>query len=91
MSRPPKQRITVGDVSWKEAGNCSENPLATTELYAVFERDQIEAARTWCATCPVREACLRYALANDEPFGVWGGMTEKRRRQYARHRQPLAS
>ena len=26
--------------------------------------------------CPVRDACLSFALTNNERFGVWGGMTE---------------
>jgi WhiB family redox-sensing transcriptional regulator len=26
------------------------------------------------APCPIRDACLEYALANDEPEGVWGGL-----------------
>jgi WhiB family redox-sensing transcriptional regulator len=33
--------------------------------------------------CPVRAACLRYSLANREQFGVWGGITAKRRRGVA--------
>lgn len=27
------------------------------------------------APCPVRDACLLFALTNNERFGVWGGMT----------------
>lgn len=30
--------------------------------------------------CPVRSACLRYALGNREQFGVWGGVASKKRR-----------
>src|SRR5690242_4606087 len=26
-----------------------------------------------CSTCPVQQACLEYALAADERFGIWGG------------------
>ena len=29
--------------------------------------------------CPLIGECLEYALANDERFGVWGGMTERQR------------
>lgn len=28
-----------------------------------------------CTTCPVQAECLEYALANDERYGVWGGLT----------------
>ena len=41
----------------------------------------IAEAKAVCAGCPVREACLDYALANSEHFGVWGGTTERERRR----------
>lgn len=31
------------------------------------------------AACPVRQRCLEYALAHDERFGVWGGLSEGER------------
>ncbi len=36
-------------------------------------------AKRVCATCEVREECLEYALANDERFGIWGGLTPTQR------------
>ena len=33
-------------------------------------------AQSICATCPVIAACRRHALAVQEPYGVWGGLTE---------------
>ncbi len=32
-----------------------------------------------CAGCPVRSECLDAALANDERYGVWGGLTDGER------------
>lgn len=32
-----------------------------------------------CATCTVYKDCMRYALNNKIPFGVWGGLTPKQR------------
>lgn len=37
------------------------------------------AALAICAGCPVREPCRDYALAAQEPYGVWGGLTERQR------------
>ena len=34
---------------------------------------QLEHAKTLCAGCPVRSACLAGALERAEPWGVWGG------------------
>jgi WhiB family redox-sensing transcriptional regulator len=42
------------------------------------------AARSLCAQCPVRTACLDYALYVQEPYGIWGGLTEVERRRLLR-------
>ena len=33
----------------------------------------VERAKSRCAPCPLREACLSGALDRREPWGVWGG------------------
>lgn len=33
----------------------------------------LEYAKTLCADCPLRTACLEGALERREPWGVWGG------------------
>lgn len=40
-------------------------------------------ARKLCAGCPteVKNACLAYALENDEEWGVWGGLTAGERKK----------
>lgn len=40
-----------------------------------------EAAKAICATCPVRQPCLEYAMAIREPHGIWGGLNEAERKQ----------
>jgi WhiB family transcriptional regulator, redox-sensing transcriptional regulator len=49
--------------------------------------DVPEAARTAksiCATCPVQEECLSFALETAQSDGVWGGMDASERRRYRR-------
>lgn len=41
-------------------------------------------AKSVCASCPVRAACLEYALDNGLNYGVFGGLTESERREVAR-------
>jgi len=38
-------------------------------------------AKAICATCPVKEPCLKYAIRIREPHGVWGGRNEAERKQ----------
>jgi WhiB family transcriptional regulator, redox-sensing transcriptional regulator len=45
--------------------------------------DQVAEAKQVCASCPVRQACLDWALRNREGHGVWGGMDEDERRAAA--------
>ena len=41
-------------------------------------------AKRICLGCEVKDACLEYALANDERFGIWGGLSERERRRLKR-------
>jgi len=43
-------------------------------------------AKRICSGCEVRAECLEYALANDERFGIWGGLSERERRRVRRQR-----
>lgn len=38
-------------------------------------------AKQVCVDCPVAAECLDYALANNERFGIWGGLSERERRR----------
>ncbi len=42
----------------------------------------IEILLQICKRCPVREACLRYAIEHNE-WGIWGGTTDDERRAAA--------
>ncbi len=44
---------------------------------------QVAEAKAVCRTCPVMDACLDWALDNDEQ-GVWGGTDEEDRRRIQR-------
>jgi WhiB family transcriptional regulator, redox-sensing transcriptional regulator len=42
---------------------------------------QVARAKAICACCPIRRACLDYALSAGPIHGVWGGTTESERRR----------
>ena len=39
-------------------------------------RNRENSAKAICATCPVLIACRTHALAVQEPYGIWGGLSE---------------
>lgn len=41
---------------------------------------RIKEAKALCAVCPDKDPCLKWALATKQPFGIWGGKTERDRR-----------
>ncbi|MFJ4427585.1 WhiB family transcriptional regulator [Streptomyces bobili] len=55
---------------------------------------QIEEAKALCRICPVLEKCGQWALDSGQDAGVWGGLSEEKRRamkrRAARHRSRQA-
>ncbi|MGH9222485.1 MAG: WhiB family transcriptional regulator [Acidimicrobiales bacterium] len=49
--------------------------------------EQAEEAKAVCAQCPVRGACLEFAIATNQPYGIWGGANTSERRSIRRRRQ----
>ncbi|MFH8370193.1 WhiB family transcriptional regulator [Streptomyces sp. NPDC018031] len=45
---------------------------------------QTESAKAICRGCPVRDACLGWALESGQESGVWGGTSEDERRALRR-------
>lgn len=42
---------------------------------------ELRKVKELCGICPAKVACLTYALAANEPFGVWGGLTTPERQR----------
>lgn len=63
----------------------------TEEFYAEPEnRLSIQMAKFICATCPIQNICLDYALTAQEEYGIWGGMTaEERKYIYTNEKRAL--
>jgi WhiB family redox-sensing transcriptional regulator len=69
------------NLDWKAEAACRD---LDTEIF--FPDNDINAAPALevCASCPVREACLDFALRTRQNDGVWGGRTETERRKLRR-------
>jgi len=66
------------ELDWQERALCTQSD---PEAFFPEKGGSSRAAKAVCLACPVRAACLDYALRNDERFGIWGGLTERERRR----------
>jgi WhiB family redox-sensing transcriptional regulator len=78
----PPSSARPGRASWRERAACRETGL---DLFfpigsAGPAADETRRARQVCASCPVRQECLDYALASGQQYGIWGGLGEQERR-----------
>jgi len=68
-------------LSWQERALCAQTD---PEAFFPEKGGSTREAKKVCVTCEVRVECLEYALANDERFGIWGGLSERERRKLKR-------
>lgn len=61
-----------------------------TRLFFPERGEDTTIAKRICTSCPVRTPCRDWALANGERFGIWGGTSERERRNSRRHQRTTA-
>ena len=69
---------TEDELSWQERALCAQTD---PEAFFPEKGGSTREAKRVCTTCEVRDECLEYALAHDERFGIWGGLSERERRR----------
>ena len=67
-----------GELAWQADALCAQTD---PEAFFPEKGGSTRDAKRVCSECPVSEACLDYALAKDERFGIWGGLSERERRR----------
>lgn len=74
------------DNGWRDQAACRHTdpslffPTGSTGVAI----EHIEAAKDVCRSCPVQEACLRFAFETNQEAGIWGGTDEDERRRLRR-------
>jgi WhiB family redox-sensing transcriptional regulator len=66
---------------WQERALCAQTD---PEAFFPEKGGSTREAKRICSGCEVRAECLDYALAHDERFGIWGGLSERERRRLRR-------
>ncbi|WP_146339076.1 WhiB family transcriptional regulator [Nesterenkonia sp. NBAIMH1] len=89
------QRLTVGmpsllpteqvegELAWQVDALCAQTD---PEAFFPEKGGSTRDAKKICGACTVKQECLDYALANDERFGIWGGLSERERRKLKKRR-----
>jgi WhiB family redox-sensing transcriptional regulator len=70
-----------GLLGWQERALCAQTD---PEAFFPEKGGSTREAKKVCQQCDVRAECLDYALAHDERFGIWGGLSERERRKLKR-------
>jgi WhiB family redox-sensing transcriptional regulator len=66
---------------WKAAALCAQTD---PEEFFPEKGESTKHAKAICRRCTVRAECLDAALATDERYGIWGGLSERERRRLKR-------
>jgi WhiB family redox-sensing transcriptional regulator len=98
-ARPGQTTREPADLSWQNRAACNGTNVnlfygSTTEGSREYPpetrdretRDRETRAKSFCRDCPVRTACLQYALDTGEKFGIWGGLDPDERKRYRRNK-----
>lgn len=74
-----------GDTSdpedWRAQALCAQTD---PEAFFPEKGESPRAAKKVCQACPVRLQCLQFAVDHNQRFGIWGGLSARERREYAR-------
>jgi WhiB family redox-sensing transcriptional regulator len=77
-SAPSPWTVLGADDEWRQDALCAETD---PEAFFPEKGGSTREAKRVCSGCSVRAECLEAALANDERFGIWGGLSERERRR----------
>lgn len=69
---------------WREAAACLERQGEVSFFPDKEDLVGIVKAKAVCATCPVADICLTWAIETNQNDGIWGGHTAKERRKLRR-------
>ena len=76
------------DEPWRLSALCAETD---PEAFFPEKGGSTREAKRVCTGCEVRAECLEFALASDERFGIWGGLSERERRRLRLQRRDTIS
>jgi WhiB family redox-sensing transcriptional regulator len=76
-------------IDWQQDALCRE--VSPEIFYPTAGNGRARQAKDICHACPAITECREYSLANNEKWGVWGGLSEHDRRELRRTRRAGAA
>ncbi len=74
-------QTATADQDWRSQALCAKTD---PDLWFAVGSVEHKLAKRMCRACPVRQECLAYAMDGCMDHGIWGGLTERERRQLRR-------
>jgi WhiB family redox-sensing transcriptional regulator len=62
---------------WRDQAACLEAVSADYDPFFADTAGLQAEAIAICATCPVRDACLTFAVRTGQQYGIWGGQPQQ--------------
>lgn len=84
------ERLAEPTPDWMAYATCWVEDIPP-DVFFPIDGEGVVLPISICNRCPVREACLEYALANHEDHGIWGGKSERERWRIRRNRRVRAT
>jgi hypothetical protein len=72
--------LSRANTVWMEQGAC-QNRDEDGKIFFPDPGNNAVMAKKMCGRCPVREKCLDWSIETRQMYGIWGGVSEKKRRQ----------
>jgi WhiB family transcriptional regulator, redox-sensing transcriptional regulator len=63
--------------SWRDLAACLNVVSADYDPFFADAAELRAEAIAICATCPVRDDCLTFAVRTGQQYGIWGGQPER--------------
>ncbi|AQS70880.1 WhiB family transcriptional regulator [Streptomyces pactum] len=78
----------MSSLDWMARAACIGVDPRAFYANGLHAREQVNAAKKVCNTCPVAAQCAAWAIQTGEKWGVWGGMSQQQLRQRRRRSRP---
>jgi WhiB family redox-sensing transcriptional regulator len=62
---------------WRDQAACRDVVTAEYDPFFADAPDLQAEAIAICGTCPVRDACLTFAVRTGQQYGIWGGQPQQ--------------